>query len=169
LAEPVTTEEKPAALSPELAALQAEAIALEGEQAAPAADGGEPGIAPTPPIDYLSDAKGLVDIAAEALAAFYPSTAPILTTEKRGRIAGALAPVLEKYGLDMAGIFGKWGAEIGLAFACAPIAIPLAQAIRADRAAVERLKIAEAPPPPPAGPTAATTAAPPASDLYSKV
>ncbi len=167
MAEPVTTEEKPAALPPELAALQAEAIALEGEQATPAEVG--EGAAPTPPIDYLSDAKGLVDIAAEALAAFYPSTAPILTTEKRGRIAGALAPVLEKYGLDMAGIFGKWGAEIGLAFACAPIAIPLAQAIRADRAAAERLKIADAPPPPPAGPTAATTAAPPASDLYSKV
>lgn len=167
MAEPVTAE-KPAALPPELAALQSEAIALEAEQATPAADAGQGG-APTAPVDYLSDAKGLVDIAAESLAAFYPSTAPILTTEKRGRIAAALAPVLEKYGLDMAGIFGKWGAEIGLAFAVAPIAIPLAQAIRADRDSARQAQIAAAPPPPPAGPTAATTTAPPPSDLYAKV
>jgi hypothetical protein len=167
LAEVLTTE-NPAALPPELAALQAEAIALEGEQAAPAAEAGQ-GAAPTPPVDYLADSKGLVDIAAESLAAFYPSTASILSPDKRARIAAALAPVLEKYGLDMTAIFGKWGAEIGLGFALAPIAIPLAQAIRADKEKAERAQLAAAPPPPPAGPTAATTAAPPASDLYAKV
>lgn len=162
-------EEKPAALPPELAALQNEAAALEAEQAPAAAEAGE-GPAPAAPVDYLSDAKGLVDIAAESLAAFYPSTAPILTADKRGRIAGALAPVLEKYNLDMAAIFGRWGAEIGLAFAVAPIAIPIAQAIRADREAARREKIAAAPPPPPPdGPTVATTAAPPASSLHEKV
>lgn len=166
MADAVIPDEKPTALPPELAALQAEATTLEAEQPAPT-EAGEGGL-PAAPVDYLSDAKGLVDIAAESLAAFYPSTGPILTPEKRGRIAGALAPVLEKYGLDMAGIFGKWGAEIGLAFAISPIAIPLAQAIRADRAAAERAKIATAPPPPPPAPTAATTPAPPASDLYAR-
>jgi hypothetical protein len=163
-------EEKPTALPPELAALQAEAAALEAAQAPAAAPEAGEGSAPAAPVDYLSDAKGLVDIAAESLAAFYPSTGPILTTDKRGRIAGALAPVLEKYNMDMAAIFGRWGAEIGLAFAVAPIAIPLAQAIRADREASRREKIAAAPPPPPVeGPTAATTAAPPASSLHAKV
>lgn len=166
MAEPLTTENT-AALPPDMAALQAEAIALEGEQAAPGAAAGQ-GAEPEAAADYLTDASGIVDIAAEALAAFYPSTGKILNTEKRKRIAGALAPVLEKYGVDMAAIFGRFSAEIGLAFAVAPIAIPIAQAIRADREAARLAKIAEAPPPPAAAPTAATTTAPPPSSLYEK-
>lgn len=171
MAEPVTAETA-APLSPDMAALQAEAMALEGEQAAPKAEAGKGDASVPATVDYLTDAKGIVDIAGEALAAFYPSTAPILNTEKRGRIAAALAPVLEKYGLDMTAIFGRWSAEIGLAFAVAPIAIPIAQAIRADREAARAAKIAAAPPPPPppaTGPTAATTTAPPASSLHERV
>lgn len=164
----VTTDEKAPALSPELASLQAQAVQLETETAAPPA--GEPtaGCEIAAPVDYLADAKGIVDIAAESLAAFYPSTGPILNAEKRGRIAAALAPVMQKYGLDMGAIFGKFGPEIGLGFALAQVAVPIANAIRADRTPARKEQEQAKAPPPPAGPTAATTAAPPASDLYAR-
>lgn len=160
---------KPAALPPELAALQAQAAALEAETAPPAAPG-EPGegAALPAPVDYLADARGLVNIAAESLAAFYPSTAAVLTDEKRERIAAAAAPVMEKYGFNLAGLFGKWGPEIGLGFALAQVALPLAAAIRADRAAAAAEKAAQPAPPPPDASSPATTSAPPASDLYAK-
>jgi hypothetical protein len=168
MADPVT-DPKPAALPPELAALEAEAAGLEAETAAAAPPPPGPDGLPAVPVDYAADAAGVIDIAAEALAAFYPSTAPILTADKRARIAKALAPVMEKYGIDLAGIFGKWGAEIGLGFALAQVAVPLVNAIRDDREAAAKAKATAAPPAVPAtGPTAATTSAPPASDLYAR-
>ncbi len=165
----IEAAEKPAALPPDLAALQSEAIALEAETA-PAAEvpAGEGAAPPAAPVDYQGDAQGLVNIAAESLAAFYPSTAAVLTDDKRAKIAGALAPVLQKYGWDMGSIFGKFGAEIGLAFALSQVAIPLSKAIKADRAAAA-VEQGAPPAPPPAAPSPATTTAPPASDLYAKV
>lgn len=124
-------------LSPELRALAAEAAALDAETQPPPPPeldaNGQP-IAPAPAIDYATDARGLVDIAAETLGAFYPSTAAVLTADKRDRIAAAAAPVLEKYGFSLGAFLGRFGPEIGLAFALGQVAIPLANAIRADRA-----------------------------------
>jgi hypothetical protein len=118
-------------------------------------------------VNYLDDARGLINILSDSLAAFYPSTAAVITEEKRQALAVAWSPVMEKYGFTLAAVFGRFGAEIGAAFVTAQIAVPLANAIRADRAAaaVEKSKQPVAMP---KGSSAATTDAPPSSDLYSK-
>lgn len=118
-------------LPPELAQIHAEAAALDPVPTDPAALPGE--IAP--PVDYLTDARGVADIAAESLGALYPSTVNVLTEEKRAKFAAALAPVMEKYGLTLGVVFGRWGAEIQLIFVTATFAVPLTKAIQADRAA----------------------------------
>lgn len=142
-----TSENKPAEetkLSPELAQLAAEAAALEGETKP--ADPNAP--APEAPVDYLTDAKGIVDMASEALGAFYPSTLAVMVPEKRDRIATALVPVMQKYGITLGVLFGKWGEEIGLCFALAQVAIPIATAIRHDREEAKKAA-GELPPNPP--------------------
>ena len=92
------------------------------------------------PVDYYTDAKGLTDIAFESLHAFYPSTEKVVTPDRRDKFAAALAPVMEKYGLSLAVIFGRWGAEINLVFVTAQFAVPLARAIADDRAAARAEK-----------------------------
>lgn len=138
--------EKTAELPPDLAALEAEAKALE---TTPAPDTVTPGQGPASEsvavVDWEEDSRGLVNIAAEALGGFYPSTAPILDDKARGRIAGALAPVMQKYGWSLAAVFGKYGAEIQLAFVASQYAIPIAKAIAADRAQARAAKAAEKP------------------------
>lgn len=125
-------------LSPELAAIQAEAAATEP---APAPAPGEEGAAATEaPKEYLTDAVGLTNIVAESLISFYPSTEKVLGEDRRQKFAAALAPVMEKYGLDLAAIFGRWGAEINLAFVTAQFAVPLVRAIAEDRAAAKAAK-----------------------------
>jgi len=154
-----------AAPSPEIAAILAEAQATDAETAPGAPI--DPNAPPPPPApDYLGDAAGLVDIVAESVGAFWPSTAAVLDEKARGRIAKPLSRVMEKHGWDMAALFGKWGEEIQLGFVLAQLAVPLAKAIRADRAAA-RIEAPKAPPPP-ATPGPAETPAPPASDLYAR-
>ena len=169
MAEPVTTEEKPAALPPELAALQAEAIALEGEQAAPA-EVGEGG-APITPVDYAKDVRALVDILADGAGVFWPSTKKVLPDAKRQMLADGWTPVAKQYGFSLIAFLAKYGVWIGAAYATSQVAIPFADAVQHDRAIAKQAQAAKAAADgnPPAGPTAATTAAPPASDLYSKV
>ena len=124
------TSDKTNALPPELAAIHAEAEALA--PAATAAQG--PAEDAPPPPDYHVDAKGLTDFVAAGLSSIYPSTANVLTEAKRAEFAAALAPVMEKYGMSLGVVFGRWGAEINLAFVTATMAIPMANAIRDDRA-----------------------------------
>jgi len=138
-----TTTAQATALSPELAALAAEAQALETETAP--VDPAAPQEAA--PVDYLTDAAGIVDMASEALGAFYPSTLAVLVPEKRQRIAAALAPVMAKYGVSLGLIFGRFGEEIALAFALAQVAIPITTAIRHDQAEAKKEK-GELPPNP---------------------
>lgn len=160
------TAEKPAALPPELQQLQAEAVALEA-QAAPA-DQVEQGGEVAAPVDYVSEARGIVDLLASTLEALYPSTASILTEAKRAALAVAWAPVMAKYNFTMGGLFGAWGAEINALFVTVPLALPLIAAIRADRAAAAAEQAAKPAPPPPPASSPAMTPAPPASDLYAK-
>lgn len=155
-------------LPPDLARLEAEAIAIEQvAEADNAITESAPG-APAAATDFVGDARGLINILSDSLAAFYPSTASVITDDKRQALAVAWAPVMEKYGVSMASILGKYGVEIGAAFVTAQIAVPLANAIRADRAAAAVDKVKTAAMPKPSEPSAVTTAAPPASDLYSK-
>lgn len=159
-------------LPPELAAITAEAEQLESESGTgPNGSPDEPA-APVVEINYSKDARGLVNIAAESMGAFYPSTGPILADEARARIAGALAPVMQKHNWTLGALFGKWGEEIQLGFVLAQLAIPIAKAIRADRAAVP----AEAAPkregrtvPEVAEAFTPAAAASPGADLYTRV
>lgn len=130
------TEWKP--MSEELRQIEAEARALD-EQSAPA-------VTDEPPADFYVDAKGIIDLTAESLEAIYPSTGKVLDKDRREKLATALTPVLEKYGLSLGVIFGRWGAEIGAAFAFAQVAIPLSKAISADRAAARAEKDGTPPP-----------------------
>lgn len=155
-------------LPPELARLEAEAQAIEQVAESDNAPVQDVGAAVPATVDYVGDARGLINILSDSLAAFYPSTAAVITDDKRQALAVAWAPVMEKYGVSMASILGKYGVEIGAAFVTAQIAVPLAHAIRADRVAAAVDKVKTAAMPKPSEPSAVTTAAPPASDLYSK-
>jgi len=119
-------------LPADLAGLHAEASALDAEAAPPPVDAQGQIIAP---VDYTEDAKGLLDIIANSMEAFWPSTAEVLTAEKRAKIAAPLAKVMEKHDWSLANLFGKWGEEIALGFVVAQVAVPVATAIRKDRAA----------------------------------
>lgn len=152
-------------LPPELARLEAEAQAIEQVADADNTAAQDVGAAVPATVDYVGDARGLINLLSDSLAAFYPSTAAVITEDKRQALAVAWAPVMQKYGVSMASILGQYSAEIGAAFVTAQIAIPLANAIRADRAAAAADKVSV---PKPVEPSAATTQAPPASDLYSK-
>lgn len=119
---------------PEFAALAADAAGIDAAAGSP----NEPPRqdAPQPSADV--EATAIVDLAAAALAAWFPSTAAVLTPAARQPVALALAPVLEKYGFTMGDLFAQWGPEIRLVMAAAPLAIPLAHAIRQDRQAARR-------------------------------
>lgn len=173
----VDTAAAPAAdtakLPPELQQLQTEAALLDQDTSATAgAQPGADGLPAEDAVDWDADAEGLVNIASEALGAFYPSTEKVLTEDKRARIAKALAPVMRKHGWSLAWLFGKFGEEIQLAFVCSQIAIPLAKAIRADREAAKREKAQQPTEAMPPAASSATTAAPPAAapgaDLFTK-
>lgn len=118
-------------MTPELMQIKAEAEAIAPP---PVVDPNAPPAAA--PVDFMVDARGLCDFTAEGLGALYPSTLKVLDAEKRERFAAALAPVMEKYGLSLGAIFGRWGAEINLAFVTVTLAVPLANAIKSDRAAI---------------------------------
>lgn len=133
-------------LSPELAALAAEGARIDAETSPPPLpELDEQGaiIEPPPPADYQAEALTLVNMAADYLAAFYPSTAAVLDTDKRQKIAAASVPVMEKYGFTLGSFFGAWGAEINLAFVLSTVAAPVYVAIQKDRT--------EKPATPPAG------------------
>lgn len=127
----------------ELAQIHGEAVAMEAADAVQQQTAAE-NVGPQPEqaavTDYMTDARGVTDIIATSLGAIWPSTAVVLTDETRGKFAGALAPVMEKYGLSLGAVFGRWGAEINLCFVVAGFAVPLAGAISADRKAARAEK-----------------------------
>lgn len=126
-------------LPPELAQIEAEAAAIT--PAASAIPGQETAPA-EPPVDYMTDAQGIVDMGAAALGAWYPRTEPVLNDAARKKLAEAAAPVMEKYGLTLGALFGRWGAEINLAFALVSLGVPIAKAISADRAEQKAAQLA---------------------------
>lgn len=144
--------ENPAELPAELAQIQAEAAALEP----PPAAAGQADAAPAVPVDYVAEARGVVDIAAELLATVGPRTEAALTEERRARIAGAAGPLMQKYGLSLGVVFERWGAEINFLFAAVVVGRPIAAAINADLSESRAEKGAEQRPadPQPARPAA---------------
>ena len=131
-------QEKLPAMPPELERIAAEAAALKpqpetapGEVAAPAV------------IDYTAEAKGVIDIAAELAGNIGPRTEAAFSEDRRQRLAAAAGPLMEKYGLSLGAIFGRWGAEINFLFALTIITPPIAKAIRADMAEAKAADQAE--------------------------
>ena len=145
-------------LPPELRRIEAEAAAME----APAAAELPPG--QLVPVDYLAEARGVVDIAAEMLSMVGPRTAEALNQERRQKIADASAGLMEKYGLTVGDVFQKWGAEINFLFALAIVGPPVARAIKADRAEVDATAAAEKTAPRNPDPQPAR----PANDAYAR-
>lgn len=121
------------------------AAAADAAQGTPAAQpGADPAAAPpVAPKDHKAEAADLLKFASGLLFPLYPSLAKVYTPEIIDRLSCAAGPLLEKYGVNLESMFGRWGPEIGFAIVAVPLIAPTVEAIRADRAA---LKAAAEPP-----------------------
>ena len=86
----------------------------------PVDENGDP--LPAPP-DYNTEAAAAVDIFAALLIGVCPEAVAVWTDDTKDRVAAALAPVLEKYGVTI----GNLPPELMLAIVAA---VPLAQSMR---------------------------------------
>lgn len=102
-------------------ALEADAAALPPPAEVPAMD--EAGNPLPPPPDFLTEAQGAVDMFSALVVGWCPKAAGIWSDDTKGRIAGALAPVMEKYGFS----FGAMPPELTLLIVAGP---PLWQSSR---------------------------------------
>lgn len=69
------------------------------------------------PVDYATEAAASVDMFAALVGGYCAPAGALFTTEKKQAIAGALAPVLEKYGFT----FGALPPEITLLIVAGPV------------------------------------------------
>lgn len=108
--------------------------------------------------NYLQEATIIVDVCTAIVVGMVPKAADVWTQPVKDRVAGALAPVLEKYGFTV----GDIPPELGLAVALVP---PMIQTYKlyaeVAKAAKDKQKARtfDAEKPPQAEPQAATTAA----------
>lgn len=135
----------------DLAGLAAEADNLSGTQAG---SDFEPAAGDLPPAgEYVprpaDEIAAMLSTVALLLAPLYPSVAAIYTPETCKALGDAAAPVLEKYGVSVGGLFDRWGAEITLASVAVPVALQTMQAIRADLKKPEKKSAPAAAEPPP--------------------
>lgn len=119
------------------------ALATDAEALPPQAEQpqiGEDGQPLPPPPDFATEAAGAVDMFAALVVGWCPKAETIWTTETKGRIAGALVPVMEKYGFT----FGNMPPEIMLIVVAGP---PLWQSSRlvAEQINAERAEQAKQP------------------------
>lgn len=116
-----------------LEALAAEAGALD----APEAEAG-PGAQPAPEaqaVDMPAEVAALLKTAAAILTPAFPCLAEIYTEATCRQLGEAAAPVMDKYGLSVGGLFDRWGAEITLAATALPVAVATWHGVKADLAA----------------------------------
>lgn len=138
--------------------LAAQAAALDVAPDAPAADAAAPDAAAA---DVPAEVAALLQTVAAMLTPAFPCLAEIYTVETCRKLGEAAAPVLNKYGLSVGGLFEQWGAEITLASVALPVGAATWAGVKADIAA--RRAPAVAAPVPPAKPAAPTP--PPAGAL----
>jgi nucleoside diphosphate kinase len=100
---------------------------------------GQPGAAPQGP-DYLRGASGIVDMARAMIGGFAPGAEWDEATS--GRMAASLAPVFEKYGLDME---TAMPCELVALVVCGPVLYQSARGI-AHKIKMDRLALADARP-----------------------
>jgi len=99
-------------------------------------------------IDAAAEVAALLQTVAGILSPAFPCLAGIYDESTCRRLGEAAAPVMDKYGLSVGGLFERWGAEITFAAVALPVAIATAQGVKADIAA------RRAPPPPAVQPEA---------------
>lgn len=104
---------------------------------------GEPGAALATGPDFGREAAGAVDMFAGLVVGYAPACASVWNDEAKARTAGALAPVLEKYGFT----FGSMPPELIFAVVAGPL---LWQSSRIVAAQMETEKAKSAPAQPPA-------------------
>ncbi len=115
----------------ELDRLEAEAAELDAAQ--PGAPGAEPQPEPEPATDPNSEIRGILEaLRAIANAKGFSKAAAVLSDDAIESIAGALAPVLTKYGISAGDFFGRWREEVMALLVVGPIVVELVTAFRAD-------------------------------------
>lgn len=118
-------------MTDELALLESQAAAIDGQAAAtePGAAGPEVDVTP---VDNAAEVAGLLKAVADLFIPLFPSLATVYTDETCAAIGAKAAPVLEKYDLNVGGLFGKYGEEIMLGAALFPVAVATVKGIRHD-------------------------------------
>ena len=122
-------------MTDELQALEAQAAALDAQTAAASAD---PAAAPEPEavkVDTAAEVAALLGAVSGMLAPVFPCLPSIYTESTCKRLGDAAAPVMDKYGLSVGGLFERWGAEITLLATALPVALATYRGCRADLAA----------------------------------
>lgn len=114
-----------------LADLANEAAAVEAA-AAPAA---APDADAPPPADVPAEVAALVKMVAGMLTPAFPCLAEIYNEATCQQLGAAAAPVMDKYGLSVGGLFDRWGAEITLAAVALPVGLATMKGVKADIAA----------------------------------
>lgn len=115
---------------------EAEAEAAMPEEGAAAA--------PVVAVDPGAEWAGLIGLVVTILSPALPYLSGIYDEATRDRIGHAMAPVAEKYGWNTSEIFGRYGAEIGLAMAVGPVALQTVKAHREWKAAQAAAAMAKA-------------------------
>lgn len=85
-----------------------------------------------PAISFTSEARGLIDFAVSLFTPLFPSLAAIYTEPAKASLAGATAPLMEKYNFSMGKLFERWGAEINFAIVAMPLGLQTYQAVKLD-------------------------------------
>ncbi len=123
---------KPA--DPEIAALIAQGAALDAAAAPAPVD---PAGNPVAPVDYRNEAAELVDLVCSSAEAIFVDTGLQFSEPTRAKLAAAWAPVMEKYGLTGAGLFGEYQAEVGAAIVTVPVFLAARKVVLSHRGKAE--------------------------------
>lgn len=124
------------AIDAETAALIAQGQAIDAGSAPPPVD--EQG-QPIQPPNFAEEAAQLVGLVCSTCEAIFVETGLKFSAETRARVAAGWAPVMEKYDLTGAGLFGQYQAEVGAAIVTIPVVL-------AAKAVIEGGKKAKAAP-----------------------
>lgn len=120
-------------MSDDLDRLEAEAAAVDGQATAaidPSPQDAPEAAAP----DVPAEVAALLQTVSGLFSPLFPCLASIYTPDTCRRLGDAAAPVMEKYGWSVGGLFERWGAEITLAATAFPVAMATWQGVKADLA-----------------------------------
>jgi hypothetical protein len=128
------------------------------EPAAPAAPGEAPSSPAAPaPISLDQELAGMFEMVGAGVGQFFPSVKAVLDESRARELGSALAPVIQKYGLERYFAGFAWRVELHAALVVIPTIVAVREAIRHDLAELKRAAKAssggqaEPPPAPPAG------------------